>query len=289
MYINDTLQLEVTVLPDNTTDKTLTWLSSTNDVATVNESGLISAISEGTSTITVTCGRESATCQITVLNPIIDAEFVVLNYENAEITVGETFQLEADVLPEDTTDKTIYWRSSNKEIITVSEYGMVTAISVGNADIIATCGDVSAICKVMVNPVKPSEIYLSANELTMTIGETENLTATVYPENTTYKTVSWKSEDELIAKVSSDGTITAISAGETIIEASCGEISTDCVITVIEVTGFKSLLADPETEISIYSTDGILLKNACKVKDLKSLAKGIYIIYSGQDRYRIII
>ena len=53
--------------------------------------------------------------------------------------------------------------------------------------------------------------------------------------------------------------------------------------------GIESLLANPENEISVYSTHGILIKKDCKVKDLKSLAKGIYIIVSGKEHYKISI
>ena len=80
----------------------------------------------------------------------IKAETISMNYQDAELNIGETVQLEATVLPEDTTDKSLEWQSSNDEIATVDKSGLVTAIGMGSATITATCGEACAQCEITV-------------------------------------------------------------------------------------------------------------------------------------------
>ena len=291
LNIGETIQLEATILPENTTDKTIIWQSSNNDVATVNDSGLVTAISEGTSIITASNGDVSASCLVTVLTPIIDAEQIVLNMEEIELNIGETIQLEATILPEDTTDKTIIWQSSNNDVATVNDSGLITAISEGNAIITASNGDVSASCLVTVlTPiVDAEEIVLNMEEAELNIGETIQLEATILPEDTTDKNLLWNSSNQNVAIVSDNGLVTAISSGSATITVSCGEVTAECTIIVLEDAGVESLLVNPDSKISIYTTEGILIKKDCKVEDLKTLDKGIHIIVSGKERYKISI
>ena len=157
-----TMQLTATVLPEDATDKTVTWVSSDESVATVDENGLVTAVSPGTATITATTndGSElSASCAVTVLPNIVLATSMDLNQSNAEVNVGETVQLTATMLPEDATDKTVTWASSDESIAAVDENGLVTAVAPGTATITATTNDgseLSASCVVTVmNPVVP--------------------------------------------------------------------------------------------------------------------------------------
>ena len=227
----------------------------------------------------------------TLPSPYILAEQVFLNIEDAEITIGESVQLEATVMPEDTTDKTIIWTSSDEKVVSVSENGLVTAVSEGFTIITATCGEVSATCVITVSApiIEAEKIVLNLESAELNIGETVQLEATILPEDTTDKSLSWNSSDPNVATVSDNGLVKAISAGTVIITATCGEVSATCEIIVLNDAGVDSLLANPESDISVYSTDGILIKKDCKVEDLKNLNKGIYIIVSGKDRYKLSI
>ena len=133
------------------------------------------------------------------------------------------------------------------------------------------------------------EILLNIESAELKKGGTLQLKATVLPENTGDKRVTWSSMDKNVVSVSDNGLVTAISVGQTIVTASCGEVSAQCVITVIEDAGVESLLANPDNKISIYSNDGMLIRKDCKAEDLKTLRKGIYIIVSGKERYKISI
>ena len=146
--------LTATVAPENTTD-TLVWTSSNDAVATVKD-GVVTAKSEGTATITAACGSAKAECVVTVLPPI-PATGVTLDKAALKLYEGDAAKLTAMVKPEDTTDKTIVWTSSDKTIATVKD-GAVTAVKAGTATITAACGEAKATCAVTVKaPVAPAQ------------------------------------------------------------------------------------------------------------------------------------
>ena len=145
--------LTATVAPENTTD-TLVWTSSNDAVATVKD-GVVTAKSEGTATITAACGSAKAECVVTVLPPI-PATGVTLDKAALKLYEGDAAKLTAMVKPEDTTDKTIVWTSSDKTIATVKD-GAVTAVKAGTATT-AACGEAKATCAVTVKaPVAPAQ------------------------------------------------------------------------------------------------------------------------------------
>ena len=146
--------LTAAVAPENTTD-TLVWTSSNDAVATVKD-GVVTAKSEGTATITAACGSAKAECVVTVLPPI-PATGVTLDKAALKLYEGDAAKLTAMVKPEDTTDKTIVWTSSDKTIATVKD-GTVTAVKAGTATITAACGEAKATCAVTVKaPVAPAQ------------------------------------------------------------------------------------------------------------------------------------
>lgn len=153
LNVGETFALVATVSPDNATDKTVTWATSDAAVATVDTEGKVTAVAAGTATITATCGSVSASCTVTVLTPIIEAANISLNTESVELAVGETRQIVATVTPEDATDKTVTWTTSDAAIATVDADGTVTGVAVGTAIVTATCGSVSATCEVAVKPL----------------------------------------------------------------------------------------------------------------------------------------
>ena len=146
--------LTAAVAPENTTD-TLVWTSSNDAVATVKD-GVVTAKSEGTATITAACGSVKAECVVTVLPPI-PATGVTLDKTALTLYEGDAAKLTATVEPENTTDKTIVWTSSDKTIATVKD-GAVTAVKAGTATITAACGEAKATCAVTVKaPVAPAQ------------------------------------------------------------------------------------------------------------------------------------
>lgn len=152
MIVGETVQLSATVLPSNATEKTLSWASSKQSVATVSGSGLVTALAEGSSTITVSVGGKLATCQVTVEKKVISVTSVTLDKTELTLKEGEEANLVATVKPDDATDKTVTWKSSDTSIVSVTNEGKVSAVKEGTATITASSGDKTASCKVTVKP-----------------------------------------------------------------------------------------------------------------------------------------
>ncbi|MDE6278827.1 MAG: leucine-rich repeat protein, partial [Paramuribaculum sp.] len=126
--------------------------------------------------------------------PKVLAESITISNDTIELKVGETATLTATVIPDNTTDKTVAWSSSKESIATIDAVGMITAISVGEAVIIAKCGDVTAECKVIVNPVTADTVTIDMikyeiNEETSTatvIGYIEGITTATIQSSVAY-------------------------------------------------------------------------------------------------------
>lgn len=147
--------LTATVLPNNATDKTVEWSSSYTSVASVSN-GTVTAIKAGTTTITVKTkdGGKTATCAVTVNAKVIPVSDVTLNKTELTLTEGESETLTATVKPDNATDKTLSWSSSDATVASVDDNGKVTAIKAGTATITVKTkdGEKTATCKVTVVP-----------------------------------------------------------------------------------------------------------------------------------------
>lgn len=142
--------LTATITPDNATVKSLEWTSSNEAVATISQSGEVTALSEGECTVTVSGDGKTAVCAVTVAKQVIPVASVSLSSNTESLLVGETLQLAVTVLPDNATDKTVVWMTSDDGVATVED-GLVTAVSIGEATITATVGEVSASCTVKVS------------------------------------------------------------------------------------------------------------------------------------------
>lgn len=156
LHGNESQQLTATVLPAEASQE-LMWTSSDESVATVSQSGLVSAVAAGHAVITATTtdGTDlSASCDVTVLQ--VQAESIQLNVTTAGLNEGSTLQLTATVLPEECDIKTVIWASNNPSVATVDSNGLVTTHSVGTATITAITTDgsnLSTTCTVTLLPV----------------------------------------------------------------------------------------------------------------------------------------
>ena len=276
LTLGGTETLIATIQPADTFDKTVTWTSSDEAVATIDSEGLVTAIAIGTTTITATCGKVSATCDVTV-NPI-PAESVTLNKTSVELKVGNSEIIVATVLPEETTFKTVTWTSSDENVATVDENGCVMGVCVGTATITATCGSVSATCEVTVSPIPAESVKLSVESIELKEGESVKILATVYPEETTFKTIEWSSSNAAVATVDNDGKVMAVSEGSATITAACGEVYATCIITVTAESGIENIKADGNGRYIVWNMQGTKILDTENAKEIKYLPEGFYII-----------
>lgn len=248
--------LTATVLPDNATNKNVTWESSDSRVATVDENGKVTAVKQGTATITATTedGKYTATCTVKVSPAPVAANDVTLTPDKTTLNVGEKQTLTATVLPADATNKNVTWVSSDTSVATV-ENGVVTAIGKGTATITVTTadGNHTATCEVTVK-IPVSSVTLNPTSTALVVGDTKQLTAKVAPANADDSTVTWKSGNTNVATVDQNGNVTAVGVGSTIITATAGGKSATCKITVTAKPVPIERIALSNAEVSVGRT-----------------------------------
>ena len=165
LVVDDTKQLTATVAPANADDSTVTWKSGNTNVATVDQTGKVTAVGVGTTTITATAGGKSATCKITVTAKPVPIEGIALS--NAEVPVGRTIQLEPVFTPADTTQRDVIWTSSDRTIATVDANGRVRGLAEGKVTITVTSAkdaSITASCTVTVTRNYLDEIIAAAED-----------------------------------------------------------------------------------------------------------------------------
>ena len=258
LNVKGTTTLKATVAPENATDQTVTWESSDNQVATV-ENGVVTAKAPGKATITVKTvdGGKTATCTVNVNGPQTKpVTNVTLNKAAMTLEVNGTEKLTATVEPSDASNKDVTWESSKKDVATVEQDGTVKAVGAGEATIKVTAQDGSgkyAECKVTVSaPTKPvTNVSLNKTELKLEVSGTEKLEAKVEPNDATNQNVKWESSNNDVATVEQDGTVKAVSAGEVTIKVTAQDGSgkyAECKVTVSAPT-------KPVTNVSLNKTE----------------------------------
>lgn len=232
--------LKVIYNPANTTDdKTVTWTSANENIATV-KNGVVTAKAVGATKITATVGTHKAECTVTV-----NAKLTGIKVTPAKVTVekGQTANLSVAYLPADTTDeKAVTWKSENENVATVDENGVVTAVAGGTTKIVATAtanDKITAVCEVKV-PIHTESIELNKTEIIgLRKGDTEKLTVSFKPANTEdSKEVKWTSSDSTVASVDKNGVVKGLKEGEATITVTTadGKHTASCVVKVKEVS-----------------------------------------------------
>ena len=180
------------------------------------------------------------------------------------LTVGQTRQMIASVLPPNATNQGISWYSNAQAVATVSQTGLITAKSVGYAMVTATTNEGEHQYNIHVNVTSPpsttvpvSSVSLNKTSLSLTVGKTETLTATVAPTNATNQTVTWSSNNQIVATVS-NGTVTAKAKGTAIITVTTadGNKTATCNVTVTESTS-----TTPPTTNNVPTIGVVLVSN----------------------------
>lgn len=220
IFAGSKLTLVPTVYPLNATNKNVSWISSNDSVATVGKDGTILAKRAGT--VRITCvtadGGYYDYCDVTV-KKVVKTSGVSLNRLDCTIYVGRSKALVATVSPENATDKTLVWKSSNRKVATVNSKGVVTAVGRGTATITCTTRDTGkkTSCEVTVKNVKVKSIALSKSSANLTVKQTLKLNCIFTPSDTTVKDVTWTSSNPKVAKVNKNGKVTAVAPGTAVI------------------------------------------------------------------------
>jgi len=235
---NESYKPKLEINPSNATNKTIIWKSSDNDVARVSSDGTVKSQKNGKCKI---IGYSMDGSNVTVsYDVIVDIKAKSIEFSNSSYKITDTAQTPSftpKILPENTANKNVTWKSSDTSIATVSSGGVIKAVSNGTCKIIATTKDgtnLSASMDVIVD-IKAKSVALDKTSLKITSKNSINkLVATVTPSQANQK-VAWSSSNGNIAKVDSKGRVTPVSNGTCKIIATTTDgtnITASCDVTV---------------------------------------------------------
>ena len=210
----ESVQLSCAVVPESVATK-LTWRSSRPKCVTVDQNGLVTAVGNGTATVSVTASNGvKASLKVTSVDPTIAVRVAINADKTVYVNVGETLQLGANVEPV-TATSALTWKSSKPLTAAVDGNGLVTGVRKGSAKITVTTANKkkASVTVKVVNPYEPRSVRIGqTGPVTLHVGETLQLTSVLTPDNA--RTVlSWTSSRKKIATVDGNGLVTATRKG----------------------------------------------------------------------------
>lgn len=233
MVIGETHMLVPTVEPENAAaPEDVVWESRNTAVADVSEDGLVTAIAKGSTQIVARCGSVSTVCNVAVSGGDVTSVSVVP--DKLSLKKNETAKLSVTIVPETADHDGVVWESSDPSLASVDAEGTVTALMPGNVTVTATCGGLSAECKVTVLRTEAESVTLDKTSLEMNPGDSYSLTATVAPEGADV-VLKWISSDSFVASVDDNGKVVANRSGKAVIKVSAGKLSAECEVVVNKV------------------------------------------------------
>lgn len=311
-------QMKASLIPIDAAEQRLNWRSSNTEVATVDAQGLVKAVSNGFAIIEAETmdGAYIDACEIEVLQSEISVYGVSLgDCPQYILETRSTYQLTANLAPVDATNQSVTWSSSNPEVASVDDNGLITGISQGTATITVRTNDggFSSTCRVgvMSSGIAVTGVAISgciSEELA--VGATLQLEANIIPEDANDQALSWSSSDNSVASVDQFGLVSAQAAGIATIRVSTNEggYTDDCEVEAVQNIGtriaesylqgkitkvypnpvnkmlhFDFSCNDMEKNISIYNTQGQILlsistnKNHTKI-DVSELSRMQFLI-----------
>lgn len=216
---------------------TLAWTSSDESVATVDETGTVTAVAAGEAEITAAV-KDSEMQDVCVITVKVSAKELKVP-DTMEVKLNDTDEtaIEAKCEPEDASNISFDFASSDEEVATVDKDGKVKVLKAGECDIITTLVQDGEKVTEKTTHVKAfyevESITLDSNEGKLTVGNSHTIKATVAPEEVAAETtVEWSSSNEKVATVDSNGKVTAVSSGNATITATAGEESANYEVTV---------------------------------------------------------
>ena len=228
---NDSETLTATLVPANTTDdRTVTWSTNAEDVATVNQSGRVTGKKEGTAVITAKVGDKEAGCTVTVKE--VHTQRIYFDDSKLTLNKGKNKTLSLRFDPSNTTDaKKATWESSEPSVASVSTSGYVRALKKGTTTVTAKIGDMTASIEI---EVPMTGVKISYGSKSLKVKQSTYMSASYLPSDTTdTKSGTWKSSNTNVATVSSSGKVTAVSEGEAIITFTSGAFTAECYVKVL--------------------------------------------------------
>lgn len=215
ILVGESYQLLTTIKPVEVEAQTLIWSTQDSGIVTVDDSGVIYGVAEGSCTITVTTENEEISDSLTIEVVIDSVSVTGIDFDDTPILLAknQTHQLLASVKPENATNTIIEWSSGDSAIVTVDSSGLLSGVSTGSAIITATTQDGSFTDSVEVNVYIPVEsVELTADQISIYESQTYQLFPTLNPTDATNQNLLWSSSNSAVVSVDASGLLTGISS-----------------------------------------------------------------------------
>ncbi len=288
MVVGDKYTLVPTLTPGNPTNATLSWKTGNSSIVSVDNNGVVTALSVGQTTITVSGGQaKPVSIVVNVLNKLN-----TISFEKTEVTIEEKEKLELKVIfsPAANVNTKIEFKSSNTAVVTVDNKGVITGVKEGLAMIIATAeelgttGAITCMVHVTKETIHVEEFSIDPEEMSLIVGEEQQIKPIYTPDDATHQEVTYTAGNEAVATVSEEGLVTAVSPGFTII--TCQDVATGktaiCQVTV--EPGVQFSLSPATREIAVGKSFKLkkvtVPSNAKKTATWKSSNKSIATVTS---------
>ena len=214
MPIGGTYQIGLNVVPTNAYIESKVFKSSNESVVSVDNKGMAKAVGYGEAIITIDINNGSFSKELKVFvndnstnsEIVVNPTQIILSKESKQIKIGESVKLSYTVLPIDAKNSNFIWTSSNTNVLSVDNNGIITAIKEGNATIkLSSLNGISDSLDIQVIPnvVPIIDISLSLNNIYIESGQSQMITPFIIPDTATDKTLLFTSSDESIIKVQS--------------------------------------------------------------------------------------
>ncbi|MDR2918229.1 MAG: Ig-like domain-containing protein [Tannerella sp.] len=281
LYEGEEEILFANVKPSNATNKKILWKSDDENIAKVNEDGLITALLAGTVTITAYSAESNvfyAECEITVKRPLsyVSVNSITLNQKAFSLNIGNREKLSYKILPTEASNKNVKWISDNPVIASVDADGYVTAHSKGTVKITIVSDDninISDYCSVTVfgttETVAVQDIRIEPSQLALYVGDSEYLEAVIYPRTASNKKVSWSSSDIDVVTINQSGYMKALKLGTAIITVTSSEdrsITSQCIVMVVKDGEIIKM-----TDVQVNKSTVIMSKNGTEILYTRTL------------------
>lgn len=295
------LKVLAKVTPSGATFTDLDWsVTDGDEFASVDQTGLVTALKKGNVTVTATArdgSGASGSLDLSVESP--DIKIKGLELTNApglnQIFVGEKYRFDVDINPENATETPI-WSSTDEEVATVDQNGLATGHVPGKVKIRVASPSKSTLrdeveIEVLPDPnsVMVKRIDLDRNEVEVTEGDEFQLTATVYPENAYNKNLVWSSDNKTVATVDAYGHVKVHRVGRAVITATAQDGSGVAASCAIEGVSGVDLIFTHSDICDVYTATGMLVKKNATRAEVTTLTSGIYILRNGHRSVKVIV
>ena len=228
-------QIIAYAMPENASDRRLTYQTSNQKIATVNADGVVKAVGLGTCSIFISSTSNTYISRRVNVEVAIKPLSISIT-DKTEIklkSVGDTKKLQAVVTPQEAS-QAVSWSTTNARVASVDSNGLVTAIGNGECYIKATDSEGHTDEVLVKVEIQETEIVIDKENIEFSaIGQTETITYEIKPTNAYNKTVTWTSSNGFVATVDRNGVVTAKSMGQaTITAVTKNGLSTNCNVTV---------------------------------------------------------